>query len=169
MQDWEYKAVHGIASPKMKVAMDLALLTGLRRGDLLGLTRDDLTDNGILVRPSKTEHSSGKMLLIEWSDELKDIVAKAKRLSPRFRQHLIATRSGSPYDPRSFTKIFGRLIKRALEKTELTEPFRFNDLRAKSASDDTLEAASERLGHTSTRTTQDFYRRKPVRVKPLAR
>jgi len=169
VQDWEYQAVHGIASPKMKVAMDLALLTGLRRGDLLGLTRDDLTDNGILVRPSKTEHSSGKTLLIEWSDELKDIVAKAKRLSPRFRRHLIATRRGTPYDPRSFTKILGRLIKQALEKTELTEPFRFNDLRAKSASDDTLEAASERLGHTSTRTTQDFYRRKPVRVKPLTR
>ena len=51
----------------------------------------------------------------------------------------------------------------------IKEPFRFNDLRAKSASDDTLEAASERLGHTNLRTTQDFYRRKPSRVRPLKR
>ena len=169
VQDWEFQAVYEIASPRMKVAMDLALLTGLRRGDLLSLTRDDLTEDGILVTPSKTETSSGKTLLIEWSEDLREVVGRAKCIKPQVRQHLICNRQGKAYTPHGFTGMWKKLIERALEKTHLTESFRFNDLRAKSASDDTLEAASERLGHTNLRTTQDFYRRKPSRVKPLAR
>ena len=45
--------------------------------------------------------------------------------------------------------------------------FTFHDLRAKSASDDTLQAATERLGHTSEETTKRVYVRKPTKVKPL--
>jgi integrase len=44
--DAEYNAVHKLASPMMRVAMDLAVLTGLRRGDLLTLTRHNLSDEG---------------------------------------------------------------------------------------------------------------------------
>ena len=165
--DWEFAVVHSIASPRMKVAMDLALLTGLRRGDLLSLTRDDLTDDGILIRPAKTEHSSGKVLLIEWSDELRAVIAAAKKLRPQVRRHVIANMQGKPYTPTGFGSVWRTLMLKALKETELQEPFRFNDLRAKSASDDSLAAATERLGHTDVRTTKEFYRRRPVRVQPL--
>jgi len=37
---------------------------------------------------------------------------------------------------------------RAIDAAELKEPFRFHDLRAKSASDDDLAAAASRLGHS---------------------
>jgi hypothetical protein len=46
--------VRALAIPPLKVAMDLALLIGLRRGDILNLTRDTLTDECLLVKTGKT-------------------------------------------------------------------------------------------------------------------
>ena len=43
--DDEYLAVYNLASERIQIAMDLALLTGLRRGDLLSLTRGQLTED----------------------------------------------------------------------------------------------------------------------------
>jgi len=161
--DDEYRAVYVLAFPMMQVAMDLAVLTGLRRGDLLGLTRDHLTDEGILIRTSKT----GTPLLIEWSDELRSVVNRAKRIKPQVRLTLICSRQGKPYSGQGFAAIWQRLIRKALEKKVISERFRFHDLRAKSASDDTLDAATARLGHMDAKLTERVYRRKPRRVKPL--
>lgn len=55
------------------------------------------------------------------------------------------------------------------EPPVLAERFTFHDLRAKSASDDELEAATERLAHDDPRTTQKVYRRKPRRARPGAK
>jgi integrase len=165
VEDWEYNAVYEVAAPMMRVAMDLAILTGLRRGDLLRLSRDDIKDDGILVHTAKT----GVPLLIEWSDELRAVVDQAKRQPPQVRRTIIANKQGRPYTASGFSANWQRLIHRALRDTKLKEPFRFNDLRAKSASDDSLEAATQRLGHMDSQTTQRWYRRKPARVKPLIR
>ena len=51
----------------------------------------------------------------------------------------------------------------------LAERFTFHDLRAKSASDDELEVATERLAHDDPRRTQKVYRRKPRRARPGAK
>jgi integrase len=53
------------------------------------------------------------------------------------------------------------------KESGLTERFQFHDLRAKSASDDTTEAASKRLGHADPKITERVYRRKADRAKPL--
>ena len=61
-----------------------------------------------------------------------------------------------------------RARKKALDKGEIGESYRFNDLRAKSASDDIdVDRASKRLGHTSRETTEKFYIRTPKKVSPL--
>jgi integrase len=134
---------------------------------LLKITRDHLTDEGILITPSKTEHSSGQTLLIEWSNELRAVIDRAKRLPPQVRQPIIANRRGKAYTPDGFASNFQRAMKKALEGS-LQEPFRFHDLRAKSASDDDdLDTGSKRLGHADARTTERFYQRKPKKVRPL--
>jgi hypothetical protein len=51
----------------------------------------------------------------------------------------------------------------------LGERFTFHDLRAKSASDDELAVATERLARDDPRTTQKVYRRKPRRARPVAK
>src|SRR5438046_3762691 len=63
----EYAAGYKAMRVMAQCAMELAVLTGLRPGDLLGLTRANLTDDGIDVATSKT----GKHLLIEWSEALR--------------------------------------------------------------------------------------------------
>lgn len=162
VKDSEYQAVYMVAPPMVRVAMDLAVLTGLRRADLLALTRQDLIDEGISVRTRKTD----KPLIIEWSQALRQVVTDALRLPPHVRQPIIANRRGKAYTGDGFGANWRRAMKKALER-DLEEPFRFHDLRAKSASDDTAEAATKRLGHMDARTTERYYRRKPARVKPL--
>lgn len=68
----------------------------------------------------------------------------------------------------AFSSAWRRVIDRAKAHGEGSgAAFRFHDLRAKSASDDSLAAASLRLGHADARITQRVYRRAPARVKPL--
>lgn len=162
VEDWEFEVVYNVAPERVKVAMDLAVLTGLRRGDILALQRSQLREDGILVKTSKTK----RKLLIEWSDELRSVVGRAKRIKPEVRQHLIATRDGKPYTPSGFSTVWQRAMNEAMKKG-LEERFSFNDLRAKSATDDELMAGFERLGHSSPAVTQRVYRRKPAKVKPL--
>jgi integrase len=83
----EYAAAYKVMTPMAQCAMDLALLTGLRPGDLLRLTRANLTDDGIEVATSKT----GKRLLIEWSEALRSTVKRALAQIPQVRQPIAAT------------------------------------------------------------------------------
>jgi integrase len=58
----------------------LALLTGLRQGDLLPLEKRHLTDEGIDIVTANTH----KRLIIEWSPELRGIIDRGVRhLVPR--------------------------------------------------------------------------------------
>ena len=47
MSETEYAAAYKAMRPMVQCAMDLAVLTGLRRGDLLALTRANLNDDGL--------------------------------------------------------------------------------------------------------------------------
>lgn len=178
--DAEYAAVYAIASERLQIAMDLALLTGLRKGGILRLELSDVTDDGLLSRqPGKTT----RPLLFEWTPELRAVADRAKRLEPRVRRALLCTgkaknprhRPGQAYTEDGFNAIWQRLMARATKKDEhgnaiLAERFRLNDLRAKSATDsNTLAEAQSRLGHTSSATTQRVYVRKPTKVQPLRR
>jgi integrase len=60
--------------------MDLAVLTGLRRGGLLALQRSQPKDDGIHVELKKTKRKAKRKLIIEWSDELRNAVASAKKI-----------------------------------------------------------------------------------------
>ncbi len=161
--DEEYLAVWELAIPSLRVAMDLALLTGLRRGDLLNLTRGSLTDDGLLVKSQKTS----KALLFEYTEELNEVLSRAKKLRPQLPgRYLIRTREGRQYTGSGFAANWQRLMRKA-QKNGI-EKFTFHDIRAKSASDSaSLREASERLGHTSMAMTDRVYMRTARKVKPL--
>jgi integrase len=161
----EYAAGYKAMPVMAQCAMELAVLTGLRPGDLLGLTRANLTDDGIDVATSKT----GKHLLIEWSEALRGAVKRALAQPPQVRQPIICNKQGKAYTVDGFNTIFYRVMTAAVkdENSGLKERFQFRDLRAKSASDDTPEAASKRLGHADPRITERVYRRRAERAKPL--
>lgn len=72
-----------------------------------------------------------------------------------------------PYTPDGCSAVWRRSRQGALDKHELLESFRFNDIRAKSASDDdNVDRASLRLGHTNRQMSERRYIRKPRKVDP---
>lgn len=182
--DAEFTAVYRLASPMMQCAMDLATMTGQREGDLLKLTRSQLTDDGIVftIGKSKRRHprhgkvvETSKRVILEWSPELRVVIDRLKKLGPQIRPTLLCNLLGKPFTSDGFRSNWHRLMANATtpgdegKPAALTERFTFHDLRAKSASDDELDAATERLAHDDPRTTQKVYRRKPRRARPGAK
>jgi integrase len=162
--DAEFAAVYKRCSTMHQIAMDVALLTGLRREDILTLERDSETGDGLLVGTGKTK----KALLFDISPELRAVLKRAWSERPQVRRALICNRKGKRYTGDGFSKIWRRKHDAALKAGEIATPFRFNDIRAKSASDDRdPQRASNRLGHTSQQTTERFYIRTPRKVEPL--
>jgi integrase len=161
--DDEFLLVRDLAPPMLGYAMDVALLAGCRKNDIIRMERKHLTDEGIQYQPSKDK----KFSLIEWSDELRMTVEGALRISPRVRQFVFCTKDGKKFSPDGFNTAWQRLMTKAMENG-LKQRFTFNDLRAKSASDaESDEEAAARLNHTSTAITKRVYRRLPRRAKAL--
>lgn len=180
VEDWE--VVEALALPAtrkkgsvrmVQAYMKIKLLTGLRRGDLLRLPVTNLQDDGIHVTPSKTAHSTGKRLIIEWSEELRAAVDEAKGMRLVLSPFLFCNRRGESYVKEDGTangwdSIWQRFMDRLLRDTKIERRFTEHDIRAKCASDaETLTHAQQLLAHADARTTERVYRRRPERVKPL--
>lgn len=73
-----YKAVHEKAPGWLQIAMDLSLLTLLRREDIATLRFSDVHDGALWVVPGKTEDSTGIRLKIALSDDLQALLARAR-------------------------------------------------------------------------------------------
>jgi integrase len=158
----EVEAVKALAGERLAVAIDLAVSTGQRRGDLLTLRRDQLTNEGIVFKQSKT----GAGVLIEWSEDLRAIVDRAKQLAPQVPgDYLIRTRRGKPYSAEGFSAIWQRAMTKHVAAGG--QRFSFHDLRSVSADGAaTAEEAQARLGHASVATTKRHYLRGVTRAKP---
>jgi integrase len=182
IEDWEIVECLSIDSKRKKGSVlavqsyiRVKLLTGMRRGDLLRLSMSDLQEDGIHLTPNKTKKSTGKRVIIGWSDELREAVAMAKAARPvQIGPYLFCNRSGECY----FDEATGRaggweslwrgFMARVLKETKVKERFTEHDLRAKCASDaETLAHAQALMTHADSRITDRVYRRKPEMVKPL--
>lgn len=157
----DYQAVYNIAAPIIQCAMDLAVITALRLGDLLKLDERNAKQQGLYCETGKT----GKKLLFEWNEDLTAVVARCRSLRGKIRSMvLLSNTQGQRYTVSGFETLWQRTMNKAMDKKILQERFRFNDLRAMAA--DLSEQASELLGHDDPRTTSRIYRRAPRRVKP---
>jgi integrase len=135
----------------------------------------DLKEDGIHVTPRKTANTTGKSIIITWTDELRAAVASAKAARPvKLTAHLFCNRDGRCY----FDEETGRaggwesmwrgFTERVLAETEVKERFTEHDIRAKCGSDAaSLEHAQQLLSHANSAITNRVYRRKPERVSPL--
>jgi integrase len=161
--DAEFAAVYKLANPRLQVAMDLALLTGQRQGDLLAMKWSQVTPEGVTLRQGKT----GKRLMIGMSPTLQAVLERARAFLPNLpREYVLRRRDGQPYTQNGFRAIWQRTLRR--HKKAGGERFTFHDLRGKSATDSlTLNDAYERLGHTSIAMTRRVYDRGTRKVTPL--
>lgn len=181
VEDWEIVECLSL-EPRRKSGSVLAaqayirlkLLTGIRRGDMLRLTMSDLREDGIYVEPGKTEGSTAKRMIIQWSEELREAVDMAKAARPvQLSPFLFCNRSGECYFNEKgraggWETLWRNFMARVMDETRVTEHFTEHDLRAKCASDAaTLEHARSLLAHADSKLTDRVYRRRPEVVKPL--
>lgn len=73
-----YKAIHAKAPAWLQLAMDISLMTLLRRDDVVSLRFTDYRDGCLWVVPSKTEGSTGVRMKISVNAELSALLAKAR-------------------------------------------------------------------------------------------
>ncbi len=172
IEDWEIEEALKVASPFIKAYIRLKLLVGLRRGDMLSIKISDLKEDGIHVTPRKTANSTGKKMIITWSDELRASIEEIKQLRKKiYSIWLFHTNKGQPYikadsTANGFDSIWGRFMEKVLSGTKVQERFTEHDLRAKVASDNELVHAQRLLGHSSSSITEKIYVRKAYKVKP---
>lgn len=161
--DEEFDSFKALVPLRLKLAMDLALLTGQRQGDILKLRweRVDRVMGRIRVRQAKT----GKRLGIRITPAIDEVLTRCQNLSPP-GEYVIRKRDGLPYSSEGFRAIWQRYMRKWERLGH--ERFTFHDLRAKSASDsETIDAAYQRLGHTSMSMTRRAYDRGERLVEPL--
>lgn len=162
IEDEEYKAVYKSANPIIKAAMEIAVITGMRQGDILALQYKQLKDDGIHLIANKT----GKKQIFTWTKDLKKVVSDLKKMRKTTSvTHLISTGRGQPYTSEGFKTMWQRTMNNALKTGVISERFTFRDLRPKAASDH--EDGTKLLAHTDAKTTKKYYLRKPTKVTPL--
>ena len=141
---------------------------GARQTDMLQLRPSDAKDDGIHVTASKT----GKRQIFKWTPERRAAWAEALAARPKdIAPWVFCDARGECYvrkDGRApaFQNLWQRFMARVLAETKVTQPFTERALRAKVASDAvSVERAAQVLGHSDTKVTVAFYRRKPQEVE----
>lgn len=175
VEDWEIAEALKVANPTLIAYFWLKLATGQRRKDLLSLKLDDIRSDsdGIRFKPSKTSRSSGRKVIVLWTDDLRTWRDYALSIRPESHDsHVLLNSKGQGWlnakgQANGFDTMWQRFMDAALSQTNLTQRFQERDLRAKTASDTDLQHASRLLAHTSEQITQMVYRRKGDAVQPV--
>lgn len=174
IRDDEFAACKALAPKRVQLAMDLALLTGQRQGDIIRFRWSDIreaivdgrTFNELHVAQSKTR----KRLAIEVTPDLESVLDQCWMLKGGGHagsEYILPTRTGKPYTSEGYRATWQRVRVR-WERTG-GENFHFHDIRALAATKcPTLEMAQQLLGHTSPQMTKRIYRRGIERVRPLS-
>lgn len=159
----ELAAIRVAATEQMRCMVDLELLTGLRKGDLLKLRLSDITDAGIRIEVQKT----GAALTFQWSAELRACIDAARRLRRRVGSlYLYANRKGQRYTDSGWDCLWRRTLARA-RVVGLT----FHDLRryviTEAKRQGGLDYAQAIGAHRSRQATERYVMESEVVVRPL--
>jgi len=177
--DEEFNAVRAMMPLRHQLAMDLALLTGQRQGDLLSLKWSQLQDMVLLFQQAKTK----KRLAIAVSPALEAVLDQCWMLPGR-DEYVLTRVQGGRFKTSGFKSVWQRYMRRASRGYSkkahrgakavyyppvIESAYTFHDIRAKSASDTLdINAASSRLGHTNLSMTKRVYDRGYRLVQPLS-
>ncbi len=168
---------------ELQVPIAVAVATGLRRGELLGLRWSDVDLNGgrltvrralevvkadggyeIREKPPKTKRSARTLalaprvvdVLVAWR-ESQEMRHEFLGMKVHASDYVFDRADGSVWEPWTFSALFARLVRRAN-----VPKIRFHDLRHSFASLSleagiNLKTVSASLGHSAISTTADLY------------
>lgn len=145
------------------------LLTGLRRGELLGLQWGDLTDSTLTVNrsvflegstPTTEEHRAKTAFSLRTVPLLPEVSFRLQGL-PHYGEFVFSTRSGTIWHPRNFDRDYHRFFDRlqeALPRVRRLPPHScrhtFATLVNQSCAD--IRTVQVLLGHTDLKTTSRY-------------
>lgn len=159
--DTDFAVAYNKVSQPVKDFLDLLYLTGARPADVLKLTRHNIKDGVLTIKPGKTENSTGKIIRMEVIGELKAVLDRmAARGVTSLR--LVVAENGQALTLSGI---------RARFKREAGADFQLRDLRAKAGTDVAEETgdarkAQKQLGHSTITMTETYLRSRGEKVKP---
>lgn len=138
---------------RIRLAMELAYVTGQRQADILNLRWADCAEDGVRFCQGKT----GTGIVLEWSEWLRDLLARCKDAQrDALGFYVLADARGQRLTSSGFQTAWQRFMR------ERDERFQFRDIRKKSANDG---VTGDHLGHRDPRTLKQWYLLKPKHVQ----
>lgn len=172
----EFDAVRALAPYRVQLAMDLAVMTGQRQGDILNFRWSDIKEcpepiedpvtgevvtSELHVYQSKTR----KRLAIGIPKDLEAALDKCWQL-PNRGEFVLSARFGPHFTGEGFRAAWQRALRKYAARG--WKRFTYHDLRALAATRcPTPEIAMRLLGHTNIAMTMKVYRRGVERVQAL--
>jgi integrase len=160
--DSEYKAFRRFVPYKMRLAMELSVMTGQRQGDILSMrwSQVDRAMGRIHFKQSKT----GKRLGVKITKKVRRVLKLCERMAPA-GEHVIRRRDGQRYTSDGFRAIWQRYQRRW--KAAGHERYTYHDLRARAAGKcKNVQDAQQLLGHHTLNMTVRVYDRGEREVMP---
>jgi integrase len=174
----EFDAVKALATYRLQLAMNLAVMTGQRQGDILKFRWSDIKDTPEPIFDPITKEwvtselhvyqtKTGKRLAIGIGRDLETTLDKCWQL-PQRGEFILTKRYGGQYTGEGFRAGWQRNMRKAIRLRAIFERYTFHDLRALAATRcPTIEHAQKLLGHTDPKMTSRVYRRGVERVTAL--
>ena len=148
----DYELALSYAPEWLQIAMGLAYYCRARRAEVLALTYDKVTEDGILVERSKQSMSE-----ITVAQEVLALVERSKAL-PEGSDRIVRNKIGEPVSEHGFNSAWRRLALKMGDRH-----FHFHDLKAKGVSD---MQGEQWAGHKSKKALA-VYQRKARRISPV--
>lgn len=167
VEDWELIEWQKVASPVQKAFAAMTLLIAGRKTDILQITLADIRKDELRL----VNRKSGKEALYRITPALREAIHMALSVRAGDSLYLFTNARGECFVTngrcKSFDTSWVRSMRRALDETDLKEPFTRHDLRAKAGSDaDSDHRAQQLLGHTDPSMTRRHYRRNVPLIEP---
>jgi integrase len=163
--DEEYDGIRAIAPLRIRLAMELAYLTGQRQSDVIHLRWKDI-DDAIHFVQGKT----GKKVGIRIGPKLEKVLDECWQLphgGATGGEWVLPRSMGGCYTSEGFRAGWQRLSNEWCRRGNVR--MNYHDLRAKCVSDSkSLQEASERAGHVGQQMTKRVYDRRERVVDSLA-
>jgi len=152
----EFHALLEVCEPWLRGLVIVAAWTGLRKGNVLNLKRDQVNIFNRTISLDGSEMKNGEPLIIPIATPAYEVLREAVKV-PRIDSQLVfCNADGKPYTSMQVQRAF----KEALMKAEI-ENFRFHDLRHCFASWNRqagvdLDTLADLMGHKDTRMTRRY-------------
>lgn len=147
----EYEKALSYAPEWLQIAMGLAYWCRARRAEVLAMTYEDVTEDGLIVNRLKNSMSE-----ITVSDQVANLVERSKHLSEG-SNHLVRNSNGKRVGVAGFNSAWRRLAVRMGD-----DHFHFHDLKAKGISD----MKNEQWAGHRTKKALAVYQRRVRKIMP---